>query len=325
MSPLSEKLLFSEELSLASLELLTHPKKIGRGGIEANQQFSDKEEYACDLLWPNIHFDRQVFKSVVSLLSIANYFKDEKFKSDILPTIKKLLNSTQLFQLLADPEIILTKAHQTNGLNSAEHIFKVLDELPTAHLDNKHKLILRIFALHHDLGKAISAGLSREEIEQTFEHPAYQDTKDEQGSLKNSFPDHQLNSALLFLSLYKGRANQLQNEHLEEKDIDLIAYLIANHHSFYNFTLNSDHEQFRDWKNFLPGDRKQQELLLAYLFIFNYADTHATPAHQKWLKPNHGWMKNILADLKTLPQNLRDQIQDIISLDLTDNKINVQN
>jgi hypothetical protein len=309
----------SEKLSLASLELLTHPKKTNRG-IEASQQHSDKEEDACDLLWPNINLDRQVFKSVMTLLSIANCFEDDRFKKDILPTIKHLLDNTQLFRFLADPEIILTKAHQKNGLNSAEHIFKVLDELPTKYLDDKHKLILRVFALHHDLGKAISAGLNREELEQALAHQAYEDTKDEQGVLKNSFPDHQLTSALLFLSLYEGRANQLKSEHLGEKEIELITYLIANHHIFYNFTLDSGCEQFKDWREFLPGNRQQQELLLAYLFIFNYADTNATPAHHKWLKPNFIWMKNILADLKTLSQNLRVQIQDIISLEIIDNE-----
>jgi hypothetical protein len=39
------------------------------------------------------------------------------------------------------------------------HIIRVLSELPTNFLDAKHKLILRILACHHDLGKAISSGL----------------------------------------------------------------------------------------------------------------------------------------------------------------------
>jgi len=265
MSSLLEKSSFSEKLSLASLELLTHPRQHNKG-IEASQLNSNKEEDVCDLVWPNIDQDRRIFTSVLDLLSMANYFKDEVFKKDFLPIIKHLLNDTQLFQFLADPEIILTKAHQQNGLNSAEHIFKVLDELPTEHLDNKHKVLLRIFAIHHDLGKAISAGLNKEEIKQAFNHPAYQNTKDEQGNLKNSFPDHQLNSALLFLSLYEGRSNQLHDQNIREKEINLIVYLIANHHSFYHFILNPDHEQFRDWQEFLPGLLKKgicnQDLLL---------------------------------------------------------------
>lgn len=323
MSSLLEKLSFSEELSLASLELLTHPQQDNKG-IEASQLNSSKEGDVCDLVWPNIDQDRRIFTSVLDLLSMANCFKDEVFKRDFLPIIKHLLSNTQLFQFLADPEIILTKAHQENGLNSAEHIFKVLDELPTKHLDNKHKLILRIFAIHHDLGKAISAGLNREEIEQALSHPAYQDIKDDQGNLKNSFPDHQLNSALLFLSLYEGRSNQLDNHNIGEKEIKLIAYLIANHHSLYHFRLSPDHEQFQNWREVLPGNLAQQELLLAYLFIFNYADTSATPAHQKWLKPNLIWMENLLTDLTTLPPDLHNQIQDTILKGIVENKLDVK-
>ena len=313
-------------VSVACFKLLTHPKKTGKG-IEV-QKNPNQEGNDFDLLWPNIHLDRQIFKSVLSLLNIANCFTDERFKKDILPTIKHLLKNTQLFQFLADPEIVLTQAHQKNGLNSAEHIFKVLDELPTERLSDKHKLILRIFALHHDLGKAISAGLIKAEVEQALEANDFPEMRDGQGQLKNSFPDHQLTSALIFLSLYQGRTNQLQNELIGEEEINLIAYLIANHHSFSDFVPNPKelkHEkQILDWQEFFPGNRKLQELLLAYLFLFNYADTNATPAHQPSLEPNLVWMDKQLANLQELPQNLRDQIQAVISRELTDNNIDAK-
>jgi hypothetical protein len=316
--------LLSQQLSLSSLELLTHPQKNGRG-IEASQKHSNKEGDACDLLWPNINLDRQIFKSALDLLSISNCFRDETFLKEILPAIKTLVNNTQLFKLLADPEIILTKAHQQNGLNSAEHIFKVLEGIPTEHLDDKHKLLLRVFALHHDLGKAISAGLSKEEVKKALSHQAHQDTRDNQGLLKDSFPDHQLTSALLFLSLYEGRANQLKSELIGEEEIKKIAYLIANHHSFYNFTLDENEARFKNWRESLPGNKTQQELLLAYFFIFTYADIKATPAHQKWIKPCVLWMKNTLTNLATLPKNVRRQIDQVISQEITDNKFDDKN
>lgn len=308
----------SSSLSLASLDLLTHPHKLN-SGIEASQKNEEKKGDVFDLVWPNIATDREKFKSVMNLLSVAGYFKEERFQNYILPIVRDLLDSTELFQFLADPEVILTKAHRDNGCNSAQHIIRVLSELPTNFLDVKHKLILRILACHHDLGKAISSGLKTNEIMQIFNNSAYDNVKDSQGEIKHSFPDHQLSSALIFLNLYERETDQLVKNGISEADINLIAYLIANHHSFARFTLEKDHPFFLNWQEFLPGNKTKKELILAYLFIFNYADIEATPAHKIWLSSNIDWMKIMLPELKTLAKNLHQQIEDVIRRPILDN------
>jgi hypothetical protein len=75
---------------------LTHPHKLN-SGIEASQKNEEKKGDAFDLVWPNIANDREKFKSVMNLLSLAGYFKEERFQNYILPIVRDLLIAQSFF------------------------------------------------------------------------------------------------------------------------------------------------------------------------------------------------------------------------------------
>ena len=286
------------QLSLAALELLTHPAKyqtpqgVGIQVVQGEGKFG--EEF--DLSWPDLNQDRLIFTGIYQLLRDQATCSDQQFQQVLLPVIREQLAQTTIFSLLADPEVILTPAHQANGLNSAEHIIRVALALQTDALSAEHKLLMRMFVLHHDLGKALSAGISEVKTRAALADQRYEGVRNKQGELKNSFPDHQLLSALAFETLY------LNNQLLSQADRQLLTFLIAHHHQFQDFVSGKV-----DWHQ-LPGDQVMQEKLMVYLCLFAHADIAATPAHHKYWSANAAWMIQTLPDLKQLPADLRAQV-----------------
>lgn len=163
------------------------------------------------LSWNSEAEDAQVFSQIWEVLVETASFSDKKFISDVIPVLEAKLLSIPLFSRLNTSEIKVSPGH--NGTNPFEHTMQVLKSLNTSPImDDNHRATLRLAAIYHDVGKGLTADISREEIDQW------------PGCERSGCPDHFVLSALIMERIVSLLGTQEQ--------FKLAIELVLHHHIF---------------------------------------------------------------------------------------------
>jgi hypothetical protein len=248
------------------------------------------------LWWPSYDQDIMAILTVIWLIEATADGDDQTFLDSHLAFIEQLLKSLPMFQRLDFQDIVVTKGH--TGVTPYQHIINVIKTLNTAGATKEEKILLRLEAIFHDLGKAISAGFEGN-ISELMEQFAHR---------KHSHPSHAEFSALVIMELMRNKEvkNAFRDigKSVGSTDLgDKLVKLIINHHLFEDLQGKIKSRKDKEEKGGFDGcidineDVKEELatfttddwLLFMLTFRFSRADMGSTPDYRKYW-PEKTWM-----------------------------------
>jgi CRISPR/Cas system-associated endonuclease Cas3-HD len=255
------------DLKLATTVLLEDPRTLFK---------KSKPESSRPIWWNSESFKRDalVFSHLTEVCWASQDLSDEAFVDYILPHLEVFMSKSEIWTRLKSSDIKVTKGHK--NLRPYDHIINVLKSLNTKDLTSLQRLIVRLAAIGHDLGKAISAGIPREEVDVLM---------NEYFNKSHSFPNHDLLSVLILESLATHPLLQKKIQKIGEKTWQQMLLIVHNHHIF-EFKIKPEEgiDEFADLQTQMPDISKDEDSLEALLltFVLAFADTNSTPEYQKY-------------------------------------------
>lgn len=250
------------------------------------------DEEVCQLVWPEVRQDAQVYYEVFRQFWLSAADNDEDFIGKFSENTRYELAKAQIFKSLASENIILSQAHRAEGLNSQQHAIIVLEKIITEQLPVSERFLMRIFALMHDHGKMLVAGYEGDVTQLIIDVGK----GNQDGTINASFIDHQMLSALILQSLFDHEAEL--GKLISAKDLAYLLCLIEHHHNFGRLNKTSVNpimfnleEYFSRIPELAAQDRWRY---LLHSFLFSVADIAATKGHWHYLPENIERFENLL-------------------------------
>jgi hypothetical protein len=217
--------------------------------------------------WEGSEIDEVIFQRVFKLLIATDEYDDDQFLTEIVPAVEKLIKNSPLFMRLQSPDIVVTKAH--TGITPYEHTLAVARQLKTDKLNPRDRVMLRLLAFYHDVGKGLSAGMSREKIQaamQEHDHKAH------------SHPSHSELAVLMIRKLYQTLKDSIFVDKYFWQDLEFVT---LEHHLFQDIQQGKiTLEQVIEYCSAL--DIKN----LALIFVLCRADLGSTEKHRPYWPDN---------------------------------------
>lgn len=224
------------------------------------------------LEWSTYDVDAQLLVKAGQLLWQKRQVSDATFRAMVHPQVLEILNQSEIFQRLNSPDIVVTKAHQ--GIPPYRHTINVVESLATEEtgLNDRQVFILRLAGYLHDTGKAVSGGISYDEVKSMMvetNHPS------------NSYPNHDLLSVMVLQAFSEHPMVQEFIGMIGENTWQLLLLLIHNHHFFeFKKTAFLDNaEALQSMIRQITSDQMQLEAFLL-TFAFAYADITSNTNYQ---------------------------------------------
>jgi hypothetical protein len=283
----------------------------------------DKDEQGKERLWwPSYDQDIMAVLTIIGLIEATADDDDQTFLESHLAFIEQLLKSLPMFQRLDFQDIVVTKGHK--GITPYRHIINVIKTLNTYGATKEERILLRLEAIFHDLGKAISAGFEGN-ISELMEQFAHR---------KHSHPSHAEFSGLVIIELMQNKEikNVFRDMGKRVGSDDLggkLVKLIINHHIFEDLQgkimLRKDKEENggfdgrvkidEDVKAELGRFTPDEWLLFMLTFRFSRADMGSTPDYRQYWPEKTWMMAQILrafwSSLKGIDKNNNDTFTQI--------------
>lgn len=260
--------------------------------------------------WRGMTIDKDLFRGVCGIIYGSKQVPDREFRDRIIPKLQDYLTPSPIFQRLNDPNIVVTAAHQ--GTTPYTHIWNVVRCLQTRGLGPEMAGLVRLSAIYHDTGKAISSGLSStqaREIMASF------------GNTKHSHPNHAEISTLVARELLDTPFASICMDWLTPSGSQLsgreiFLQLLLNHHYFEDIrpimtalmSTSSDPTEaplVQELKNYTA----QEWQMVLTIFTFMRADLGSNVNYHQYWKPNLRLLSQLLelAPPKMLGQLPPDQ------------------
>ncbi len=245
------------EITEEQRRLIDHPNSIFTLNENGRLEWAGEEE------------DVQIFQQLIQILSATRQLSDELFIEQVLPNLEEILAKSELFTKLNSKAIRVTTGH--SGQTPYEHTIKVLRELKTDGIEAELRFFLRLTAIYHDAGKAISGGMTQKEINQLI--PPEE---------KHSHPSHAELGAIIIRQLI----DQVENRGkiADESFWEAMELVILYHHFFQDFK-----EQVQTEEQFLAFIRAVKLDLIAKIFLLCRADMFGGVNYAEY------WQENVSA------------------------------
>jgi hypothetical protein len=270
-------------------EIYTHELKPFTKNLLARDEtpfflWSDLENKA-NIYWRGIDKDIDVFIWLIKFIEHTRTVKDTHFRQYVVNEIEHVLDLSEIFQQMKSPYIRVAGGHKNR--TPYDHTLDVIRCLNTEHLVTRERIFVRLCALYHDIGKAISAGLSGIEIDSLMKDYAPQ---------PHSYPDHRLLSTLALQALMKDeRVEKAWEEAVGMKYWPTFLNVVYHHHFFEKVSPNPPQDELTRWLV------EEEPDLLLMLFVFCRADIAAIPAyHYFWREKNYAmisWLRKVWCTL----------------------------
>jgi hypothetical protein len=225
-----------------------------------------------EIVWSTLLIDIDVLTKIMRIVHKTAGLSDAEYLKTPYQDVRAEMSRSKIFDNLNSADIVTTKGQE--GRTPLVHIEEVIHSLNTANLPQRYKIMERLCAIYHDVGKGISAGINRESVSQLMT---------EYNHKKHSHPNHDKISALALQTMGTQKWVQEEATKIYPHFWSDFVFMVLHHH-IYEDIKEEKTEGSSEPKIVIPQEtRELANPMAAYLiFTFSHADINSNVKYQQY-------------------------------------------